>query len=709
MEPHLLDSTLPDTSGKSKFSNMIKGMKVSKYFMFLISQKPLNCVDEQFWGIDHDILEKSILGGSIQFNQVYLFNYKASGDDSEFKKVYAVEEIESIQAKVDSKSFHLKLQMETGKTHIFSFDTAYECLLWLGGLRKALATQDEVLRSNFGVLHYNIRVLYKYHSQGKDAALQEILEQIYTNLDVDAPADQFIEAFESTNKELQFFCDAFFSYQPFIEAVFEVVIKDIHCRIRVILAEFWNRNYMRFSAGEILSFGKLVSCYVSTLTSWGVKDRKFQKIYISIAKTFCGKLFRSSREVLYNVIEDSLILFYKEDSLFMNDSVRILEAHINICFENYEQFSVREMASELIQLSTMMVTLVQTNLITRVQSSGHKLEYEVLVSLVNGNFESLVRNFMKKVHRKSNNVLGLNEIRKMINYNYLQRNNFRMNDIGRKALTNKIKYEIKDVYHSKRTSFLESNFDVFLKEFSLLYIDIFFGLKEEFERNDIVEKLVKEILVIYFEHFMDFAGYINPGNLITIVEKIEHDHLSLLQVIRPIVGKFVDYIINIMVTILVLLSTSDLDKIRISVLKLIAFFGDDRVKIEDVLRLIDTKVYLSDEQHFWLKEEFKLTYYKHQQLMEKKNQLNKYVSPFNLTIRKFVKKIKKKLHRGDRPIERTKTKAFKPSNSECLENRFNAEDIYNFYSSCYLVKFPVNIDESEIESYLSKYIKQHKK
>lgn len=705
----LQESALPKESS-SKLSNMIKGIKKSSvYFMFLISQKPLNNVDEEFAMMDHGILDDSVLEAPIEFNRVYLFNYKASGDESAHKKVFRVEDIDSVQAKVHAKSFNLSIAMDGGKTYIFTYQTAYECLLWLKGLRKALTTQDEVLRSNFGVLRYNIRILYKYFSKHKEDAVQDIVGEIYGDLSADDAVDDFLASLDKTNSEVQFFCDAFFSYKPFIQTVFEVVIRDIHCRIRVTLMHFWNNNFERLSAGEILRFGKLVRNYAGTLEKWGVTDAKLARCFEPVAQTFCAKLFKSSREMLFNVIEDSFVLCHKENAIFKSDSLRILEAHINICFENYDQFPAKEMAKELVKMVTRMLTIVQVNLLMQIESKGHAMEHEVLVSLINCDFEAVIRSFIKKVHKKTDSSLGLNEIRKLTTYNYLQRNNLKINEVGIKTLFAKIRDEMKEVYHSQRANFEHSKFELFLKEFSLLYLDVLLGFKVDFERADIVERLVLEILRIYMRHFLDFLGYINPANLARVVAKIQRDHLLILQMIRPIVGKNVDYMINIQVTLLIFLSTCDPDKIRISILKMLAFFGEELLDLGRVLALIETKIYLSDEQQFWLKEEFKLNFQRHEELVSRKKAEIKRLSPINSTVLKFAGLLVKKHRKQTTRIKRAKTKLFKPQNSDYLEQPFNVEDIYNFYSSCYLIKFPNEIDDNDISEFLTEYITSTKK
>ena len=113
-----------ESSEKSMLTSVMQGIKsYSSYYMFMISQKPLNCIDEEFATFDDEILDPAILIEPYEFNQIYLFDYKGFGDNTSHKKILKVEQIQNVQCHSHKKLFYLKVVMENYQEHIFTFQT----------------------------------------------------------------------------------------------------------------------------------------------------------------------------------------------------------------------------------------------------------------------------------------------------------------------------------------------------------------------------------------------------------------------------------------------------------------------------------------------------------------------------------------------------------------------------------------------------------
>lgn len=92
-----------------------------------------------------------------------------------------------------------------------------------------------------------------------------------------------------------------------------------------------------------------------------------------------------------------------QKNIFVNDVFRNLENHVNLCFENYDQIPTLPTAHNLIDMIMTIVTVVQINLISQVSDDDKKFEVEVLISLVNNDFQKLINNLMKKIHKVDTN------------------------------------------------------------------------------------------------------------------------------------------------------------------------------------------------------------------------------------------------------------------------------------------------------------------
>lgn len=84
-----LTPTTPNTKAINRFN--ITSLTGSPYYMILVSQKPINIVDEEFAQCDSVILKKDILPSWAEFNTVYFFQHSGAGDITEYKKSFKAE------------------------------------------------------------------------------------------------------------------------------------------------------------------------------------------------------------------------------------------------------------------------------------------------------------------------------------------------------------------------------------------------------------------------------------------------------------------------------------------------------------------------------------------------------------------------------------------------------------------------------------------
>lgn len=703
-----------DTSGKtaSLLDKALNGISTkSSYYIFLISQKPLNAVDEEYFHIDHEVMEKKDLPSPIEFNKIMFYTYKSPGDSSEPKKILAVETVCSVQVLIHKKEFHLKIKLENGKYYFFMFQQAVEALLWLDGLRSAIKIQEEITRSKFGVLKYNAGIIYKLYETGKQADIDEIIEGVLGDVSVDLPVDLFLARFESTKKEVNFLCDAFYSYKPFVPGIFQVLLKAIHSKVRVLLMEFWNVNYLEMTAGEILTLGREIYLYKEMLKNWGVLDRALMESNKPIIDTFCNRLFDSSKEVMFNVIDEAMYKFQIENKIYRNRSIKILESHVNICFQNYSQVPTLETAFQLVDMLLMIITIVQMNLISQVQNPKKNIDIEVLASLLNNDFEAMVQRFMKKIHKKTKSEISINDIRRIINYKYLQRNHIKMSQVCLVALNNKLSIEVKELFLSQHQSFPDFKMKRFIEKIDFQFSRIFLGLCNVHEKFDILDKMCLQIVRLYFDAFLRFCRYVEHGNLARLVRKIRKDQTTLLNYFRPFIDNDLDCHIAVLGVLVDLLQSKEYVRTKIILLKLVAFFGAEFGEPHHVRTLIKCKVYFSSDQVGILTREFEAL---HEEYLARKANvppLAKYLKSFNPKVIKFINILKKRLKgKLDGTVKmRSSTINFRPQNTDLMLTNFSIDQIYNFTSKCLMIKFPKDTDEFDIEEYITSYLKRSAK
>lgn len=683
----------------SKLSNL------STYHIFLISQKPLNAVEEEHFLIDDEIMEKGILREPISFNRIFFFEYKSFGDSSPARKVLAVENITSVSAVIHKDEYHLKVKLESGKWYFFMFGQATEALLWLHGLRKAVQTQEELSRSKCGVLRYNIGLLYKYHEHNKWTEIQEIVGSIVAPLDPEMAIEAFISQLEATISEANFFCDAFFSYKPFMQSLFESMVKSIHVSIRSALMDFWNKNYLEMMAGEILTFGKTIYKYQKMLKTWGVSDRKLGKCDKPIIITFCNRLFNSSKEILFNVIDEAMFKFRLEEGRYKNDSIRILEAHINICFDNYLQVPTTETAKQLIKMIMIIITIVQVNLITQVQNPKKNLDFEVLASLLNNDYDRVIRKFMSKIHKKTKGKLQLTEIHSLLNYEYLQRNNIKMSQECLKTLNSKIELEVESIFWNQNKPFNKFKIKKTLEAINERFGGIFLGLRNDYEKFDILDKLCVKLLHLYFENFLRFSRRLNHHFIQKLLKKIPGDQQRLLNYFRPYVDHDVDCHVNILADLAVFLETDDYEETRILILKLLAFFDERFSTYQNINKLVKCKYYFSGYQVEQMLANFnELKRESDLQSFDKKSYVD-HMTRVTSKVKKFASLLKKRVKwKRKKDVLRSETTSFKHQETNLMLQTFSVEDIYSFSSACSMLKFPLAVADKSISQYLNEYL-----
>ena len=496
-------------------NNAISGFSnTTTYYMFMISQKPLSQLDEKYYQTDDEVLHKEILPPDIYFNEVLFYKYQSTGDDQHFKKQMKMENIRSVNIQTLEKEICLKVLLENSKIYLLTFATAIEALVWQEGLERVRKTQLEIKRCIMGPLKYNIDILYEQFQKDSEGHLEQMVRTITKDIDGAMNVPDFLPSMENTVEELNYFCDAFYAHNAFIPEIFKQGITAIHLKVRCELMEFWNKNYLDMDAGEILNFGNLIYRYSEVLHRWKISDKRLTVFNRPVISTFCMRLFDNSKDLMFKVINDAMFkCSLNQKKIYVNEVFKNLENHVNICFENYDQVPTLPTAHNLMDMIMTLVTVVQINLITQVSDDDKKFDLEVLVSLVNNDFQRLINNLMKKIHKKTKYQITINDIRGLINYRYLQRNSNKLSDLCLKKLSRHLKFKVKVLYLGHHGGFHVKGLKKFLKALTSDFERLFLGLQQEYQKYNLMEKVCDQILELYFQQFMVNCEGLGHGDM----------------------------------------------------------------------------------------------------------------------------------------------------------------------------------------------------
>lgn len=690
------------TSEHTIFNNLMSGMKTySPYHGFLISQKTINEVNEKYAIVDDEVLENSNLEKPFKFNFIYLYDYEFEGDETPIKKEIDIKDIQNVQYIFKGDTYTIKLDMNSNKSYSFDFSSALVCMNWLNGIRNAKKTEQEISVSISGILKYNIKIVYELFTKNQVEEMKSITHHIYKSMTNWDDIDLFLQNFKNSVKEIHYFCDAFFAYKPFMKDVFQINFQHIHENMRNITMEFWNLKYKVLSSGEILTYGKICNDYSNTLQNWGITDYKFNDIFEVISKSINKHLFDSSIDILFKTINECLFSFRKESCYFINNSIRLLEAHSYICFDNFDSIPRKEMAQWLVKMITMMVSIVQTNLIILIEKNSKVLEDEVLVSLVNCSFDEFIMKMITKINSKSK--ISFEDLRNMFSYDYLQRNNLQIHEVSLKVLENKIVYEIEQIYNHDKVSFIDHNLQAFCMEFLILYSDILQGFTKHWNCISLMEKITFKLMKIYIKHFYEFTDDISVLNFYDLLRKIQEDKIKLTLSFQPFAGEDILVWLFPLSTIINFLKQDSIESIRTNTIALFAYFGECFISEENMKSLLKYKVFFSDKQLFLIENELIDCIKIHKQTNNQKGVKSlKNIMHITPKIQSFIKKFREKKNKNKR--DRGKTQV----GSQILKSfnkMMSIEEIFTFETECSYVEVPVEETINEIENILKSNLK----
>lgn len=484
--------------------------------------------------------------------------------------------------------YGFSLQVEViDKYYYFHFKYAWECEMWMNGLRKATEVEKEIKRTIHGVIKHNIGILYFYFNSHLDNDIIKIVNNILNSLSTDLQIDEFAQELKNVSTELNYFFDAFYAYKPFIFMLFKFVVVHIHTTIKQSVNTFWNRNHKTMNAGEIISLINAFSTYERVLKQWGIEDSRSKGWVNSLLKTFICKVYDNCRQILANILYDLRNTYIIYNHYLITRSSESLEAHLNFIFDHYNQIEDMEAAELLTETCATILLLFLMNAKNFLRQDNFPLQ--IYFALLNNTFLKVIKNFTKKVHSATNSHLSIKQIKTKIDEEFLITT---ITDMEKLAF-NKIGLYLKTIIHKTmdpNKNFIDMDLPRLLPGLITEFETLFNLVDNRFYVSDLFHEVFDYITEIYYNKFLEFTPHVNTKNYKMLVNKIKND--------ENVIGKTMDQTktekggtIRFKLKQLVqFVSSEDIDEVIICIMNMHLFFKE-LIDLKNVDKLLKAKIF----------------------------------------------------------------------------------------------------------------------
>lgn len=413
------------------------------------------------------------------------------------------------------------LQVEVlDKFYFYHFKHAWECEMWMHGLRKAADVEKEVRRTVHGVIKHNIGILYFYFNSHLDADIIKIVNNILSPLAEDLEPLEFADALKCTSAELNYFFDAFYARKPFVFMLFKFVVAHIQTSIKTRVCSYWNRSHAEMNAGEIIALIGAFAGYEKVLRGWGIEDSRSAGWVTPLLKTFIKRIYGNCRQILANILYDLRNNYTTYNHYLVTRSSESLEAHLNFIFDHYAQVQDIEAAELLTDLCASILELFLMN--ARGFLREDEFPLQIYFALLNNTFLKVIKNFTKKVHGATNSQLSLKQIKARIDEEFLIT---AITDIERLSF-NKIVEYVRVSIAAKLDAhgeFLEVDLGRVLPSLVTEFETLFNLVDNRFYVSDLFNEVFECVIEMYYNNFIDFCPKISGKNINTILAKLKSD------------------------------------------------------------------------------------------------------------------------------------------------------------------------------------------
>lgn len=482
--------------------------------------------------------------------------------------------------------------MSTDKRNItYNFKSAWECRMWVYGIRKAIESDKEIKRTLNGVLKYNAALLYEHYEARQEEEITKMIAGIIEPVKVNMKIQEFIDALKTVSKELNFFYDAFYARKPFSIALFEFVSIQAHKTLRERIFGFWTKNGKNMNAAEIIGFMNSVSLYERTLKSWGVEDSRFTGWVDPLLKTFISKVFDNCKTMLTNILYDQRNKFYLEKNRIVSRSSEGLESQLTFIFDHYNQVPSLEAADLLLGTCANIMLLFLMN--TRNFLREDKFPLQIYIAIINNSFLKVIKNFQKRVHTSTKSQLSLKQIRVKIDEDFLVS---LISEIEKMCFQKISQYIAKEVAKEFKgaadvmTLTLKDHLENLVANCNKV-IDM---VENRYLASDLAYDVLEYSINLYYKKFLEYAPKVNGKNFEAFKEKVRQDFEVTDKLLEEYELEKEQQIHFRMEHLNTFVETDNLDKALISVINMNVLYPDI-IEYSNIDKLVKLKLFFTKQ------------------------------------------------------------------------------------------------------------------
>lgn len=592
------ESLTPETRKNKTFMEKIDDLGFKTYFGFLLSQCPLNQIDEDWWYKDHRAIAKPDCFRKYDFNTLYLFSWAGPGDTSAFKKAFPVRDMAAINLTAESGETVLSI-MTDNKVIKMKCKTAWEAELWANGLRNAVETEKVLARTVNNTLRFNVSSLHGLFSLKKDSDLLRFLNSLTAALQPSLRPAQFAAEFRNVSKELGYLADGLYAYRPFVVAFFRYVVTAVHSQVRSSVSNYWNQFSDVFQAPDVLAFGTAFYSYERTLAAWGVVDYRFGW-QTAVQQTYLSRVFEHCKGPITNIVLEFEKETVNEAGKLHTSVCQTLESHVLFLLDGHREMPLNSFAERLCLLANKVLEAVYIQIVHQLMFREYPAK--IYIGTLNNRFFKTIKGLEKRLHGDTKSQLSLKTIKELLGEEHLLDLISKVEAVALKKLKGLWRREILGRFGTDQTFF-----DYDLEEkLSLVIASYENDLKLvvlKLHIDELLFELFDSLLTVYYGKFANVCESLTTLSAKKVGEILAADYKALQRFFEIHSFARSPQILQKFRQLKTFFESDDLDECVAALLNM-AVFMEGLLNVGSVSRLLRCKVYFPEESLEWARTFF---------------------------------------------------------------------------------------------------------
>lgn len=482
------------------------------------------------------------------------------------------------------------------------FRYGFEALYWQNAIKESQNVYSEFKRTKNGIIKYNMKMFYQPEFLINMKLVQKQILSILKPFFQEKGGEKISSSLAKIPAELDFLCDAFYSYKPVHFDIFKQAVIYFHLSFRNELINFWNDNFNTASAKTCLEIALTYYGYVDILKQWQITETTFTMNDMPYIETFFASFFDNSKETIYNIICEITTNAQISDGKIILSGMDSFEGHVSFIIDHYRQMNSNLCAREIIRYISSLLSLMLITFNKMFEKNDY--EINIVIGMMNSSFLKILKNAMKKLIDLSRKTFELKQLKWEFNERFLVRQSVKLLKTCQQKLKKKISQKIKiSIFQNNDFSIL--NFENVIKD-NLRFMEKTLNLLLFVEdKSDLFQLFFTKIVKNYIYLFAESRRKMTELNMSMYYLKVSQDFEVFQKFCTPELVKEPDLIIKNFQHFYNFLNTCDLDKMLISLLN-INLFCKNLSKSGALHNLVEAKIFLPKESENFLISHFEV-------------------------------------------------------------------------------------------------------